>query len=261
MNLSEKVVLITGGSGGLGATCVEELLKNDVKGVVIADINDGEELVRNFNAKYGNGRTIFVKTDVRDNSSFENAFQTAVDTYKNIDILINCAGVFDEYAWEKVLDINLKATARGCLLAINKFFPNYKTNSDTYIINFASITGLVPFELAPHYTASKHGVVGISRSYGCNPVIIGRNIYVMALCPGGTHTAMLAGVDESTVIFTEIMEEQIAALALQQPDVVAKSVIKMLNQPEGGSVWVINGNDLYKKKLPTVETLKSTGDE
>ncbi|KAK9696025.1 short chain dehydrogenase [Popillia japonica] len=268
MKWSEKVVLITGGTGGIGAPCVEEFLKIDVKGVVIADVHDGEELVRNFNAKYGNGRTIFVKTDVTDKSSFEINCAGIFNEYTweklldvNIDILVNCAGIFNEYTWEKLLDVNLKGTAHGCLLAINKFFPNHKTNSDTYIINIASIAGLVPSELAPHYAASKHGVVGLSRSYGCNPVIIGRNICVMALCPGVTDTAMLRSIDESTVVFTEIIKEQIAGLRSQNPDAVARSVIKMLDRPEGGSVWVINGDDLFKKKLATMETLKSAGDE
>ncbi|KAK9686585.1 short chain dehydrogenase [Popillia japonica] len=66
MNFSDKVALVTGGAGGIGKGCVEELLENGIKGVTIADINStaGEATTKEFNQKYGLNKVLFVKTDV-----------------------------------------------------------------------------------------------------------------------------------------------------------------------------------------------------
>ncbi|GJQ75739.1 hypothetical protein Trydic_g17811 [Trypoxylus dichotomus] len=253
MDLSEKVALVTGGLSGIGASCVEEFLKNGIKGVVIADISEGEEITQDFNTKYGEGRVTFVKTDVSDKESFKNAFEKTVNTYNSIDILINAAGIVDETKWLNIIQVNLVGSALGCHLAINTYFPKYKSGTNTYIINISSIVGLIPHKGAPHYSATKHGLVGLTRSYGTNEVISEQGIFVMALCPGRTDTPLLSRVLQEKISFTAL-----PTLPYQKPEAVSKSVIQILQKPENGSIWLIDYGKLSKVELFTYETLTAS---
>ncbi|GJQ75738.1 hypothetical protein Trydic_g17810 [Trypoxylus dichotomus] len=256
MNLSEKVVLVTGGLSGIGASCVVEFPKNGIKGVVVADISSGEEIIQNFNAKYGEGGVTFVKADVflinrgwsimtctsniywkrvlmyvysasndcltpnNDASSNkgdnENAFQKTVDTYNSIDILISAAGIADENDWQRLIQVNLIGPSIGCNLAINTYFPKYKTGASAYIINISSIAGIIPYKDAPHYAATKHGLIGLTRSYGQNKVIIEQDVFVMALCPGRTDTPMENPTFLSKTLYGDQLLEDLFAVPSQK---------------------------------------------
>ncbi|GJQ75732.1 hypothetical protein Trydic_g17804 [Trypoxylus dichotomus] len=248
MNLIGKVALITGGASGIGAACVEEFLKNSVRGVVIADIADGEQVAKDLGDKYGCDRVIYVKTDVSQKESFENAFKETIKKYNNVDVLINCAGIFNEIEWERMLRINLVGPTYGCLLAINEYFPKYKSSNEAYIINMSSIAGIVPLSACPHYASTKHGIVGLTRSLGLNKEINSQGIHIMGLCPGATTTPIMD--QKCNVIYANVMAEEFSLFIPQTPQVVAESIIKLLQRKEYGSIWVINDSTLSKGDLP-----------
>ncbi|GJQ75737.1 hypothetical protein Trydic_g17809 [Trypoxylus dichotomus] len=258
MNLAEKVALVTGGLSGIGASCVEDFLKNGIKGIVVADINSAEEIIQNFNAKYGEGRVTFVKTDVSERESFANAFQKTVDTYNNIDILINAAGIIEQDDWQRVIQVNLVGPTLGCELAINTYFPKYKTGANAYIVNISSLAGIVPYRGAPYYAAAKHGLIGLTRSYGQNKVIIEQGIFVMALCPGRTDTAMENPTPLGKTLYGDQLLEDLFAVPCQKPEAVSKSIIEILGTPQHGSVWVTQASKLSKVKLLTYQTLMAS---
>ncbi|GJQ75736.1 hypothetical protein Trydic_g17808 [Trypoxylus dichotomus] len=258
MNLSEKVALVTGGLSGIGASCVEEFLKNGIKGVVVADISSREDIIQNFNAKYGERRVTFVKADVSDRKSFANAFQETVNTYDNIDILINAAGIGDENNWQRLIQVNLVGPALGCELAINTYFPKYKSGANAYVITISSIVGIIPYRGAPHYAAAKHGLIGLTRSYGENKVVTEQGIFIMALCPGRTDTPMVNSPSLGKTLYSDQLLEDINALPPQQPEAVSRSVIEILQAPQHGSVWVIQDSKLSKVELLTYQTLTAS---
>lgn len=79
----------------------------------------------------------------------------------------------------------------GSLLAIEKYFPKYKSGDKAFIINLSSVAGVAPADFCPVYTATKHAVIGLTRSYGLNKHLLEQGIYVMALCPSSTDSAMV----------------------------------------------------------------------
>ncbi|KAK9696006.1 short chain dehydrogenase [Popillia japonica] len=238
MDFSGKVVLVTGGASGIGACSVEEFLKSGVKGVLIADVSDGQELAQKLNEKYGSGRVTFVKTDVTDENSFDNAFQQAVKQYGNIDILLNCAGLMDEVKWKKLYQVNVIGTVTGCQLAIEKYFPKHKNGDKAYIINIAS-------------------VIGLTRSFGENKIVLDQGICMLVLCPGLTDTPLIAGLNAETLTYIDLLEAEKSAFVTQSPQAVAKAAVEILEKGESGSVWIIDTNELYQIKLPKYEDLKS----
>lgn len=90
MKIENKVAVISGGASGLGEATVRRFVKQGAK-VVIADIQEenGKKLVESLNTS----NAIFIKTDVSDPDSIENLFKKAIETFKQVNIVINCAGV------------------------------------------------------------------------------------------------------------------------------------------------------------------------
>ncbi|GJQ83245.1 hypothetical protein Trydic_g8842 [Trypoxylus dichotomus] len=258
MDLSRLVALVTGGAGGIGKGCVEQLLKYGIKGVTIADINDslGEVTTKDFNEKYGSGKVLFVKTDVSNKESFENAFQKTVDYYNNIDILINNAGVMNEINWEPSVQVNLMGTITGLLLAVEKYFPQHKSGEKAYILNLSSIAGLAPTEFCPIYSATKYGVIGLTRSYGLNRHLKTNGIFVAALCPSGTDTPM-GDYMASVVKYKDAYEEMFAEFSthLQTADAVGRAAIEAMTDSDSGSAWFIEDGKIYKVDFPLLEQL------
>ncbi|KAJ8961527.1 hypothetical protein NQ318_014778, partial [Aromia moschata] len=109
------------------------------------------------------GRIFFVKTDVSKEEEFENAFMKTAEKFRNIDVVINNAGIINELQWEKTVAINLEAVLRGTYLAIDKYLPKYSLGKEGVIVNVSSILGLDVMETLPTYTAAKHGIVGLGK--------------------------------------------------------------------------------------------------
>ncbi|KAK9885291.1 hypothetical protein WA026_010785 [Henosepilachna vigintioctopunctata] len=108
-SIEGKVAIVTGGASGIGLETVRQLLNNGLKGVTVADINDktGRKALEDLEIKYGADKILFVKTDVSDKISFENAFKQTLERFNNIDILVNNAGIYDDKNYEKEIKINL----------------------------------------------------------------------------------------------------------------------------------------------------------
>jgi len=162
--------------------------------VVLADYNE-KTVKETAEIIKGNGHICApLGVDVSDQQQVKRMINTAVDTYGSLDILVNNAGVFDESKlaadledelWDKVLAVNLKGPFWACKHAI----PHMLKKGGGAIINVASIAGLIGGAGGAAYTASKHGIVGLTKqmavSYGP------RGIKVNAICPGAIVTGML----------------------------------------------------------------------
>nr|CAI5833676.1 unnamed protein product [Callosobruchus analis] len=107
-DIKGKIALITGGATGIGLAYGEELLKNGIEGLIIADINEklGKEAVDKFNKQYGAKKAKFIKTDVTKKEQLEAAFQLAKSTFGVLNIVINNAGILNDAQWELEIAIN-----------------------------------------------------------------------------------------------------------------------------------------------------------
>lgn len=194
MKVLGKVALITGAAEGLGKGFAETLLKRAAKGVGIVDVNaaKGKATEEEFNARYGTGKALFLQCDVRSAEQLADAFKKTKDYYKQIDIVVNNAGIGDESNWDAMIDINLKAVVHGSYLAKEYLCKNNTGGNGGLLINISSMAGLVGQAYGPVYTATKQGVIGFTRNLiQYDPSFTANNIRCNILCPTYADTAII----------------------------------------------------------------------
>ncbi len=188
-----KVAFITGGASGIGRATAQQLAALGAR-IAIADvqITVAEEVVQSIRAAGGTAAAFAV--NVRTDAEIENAVARTLTQFGGLDFAINAAGIGGpelrtaEYApsdWETVIDINLNGVWRCMRHQISAML----VRGAGAIVNVASVAGLSGFPRHPAYAASKHGVVGLTRTAGLE--YAKRGIRINALCPGFTLTPMV----------------------------------------------------------------------
>ena len=192
MLLEGKVALVTGGAMGIGKTTAQIFAREGARVVVVDIVTEGgEETVQLI--KEAGGDALFVKCDVTNSKDVEAMVIKAVDTYGRLDCAFNNAGIAipgttvecSEEDWDRVLSVNLK----GVWLCMKYEISRMLTQGGGVIVNTSSVGGLVGTPGIAAYTASKHGVVGLTRTAALEHVTAG--IRVNAVCPGSVPTPML----------------------------------------------------------------------
>jgi len=224
--LEGKVAVVTGGNSGIGRATAIKFAEEGAKVVVAARrVAEGEETAEVI-CKAG-GEAIFVKTDVAQSTEVEAMVNRAVDVYGRLDCAFNNAGTggagpvheFTEEAWNHTMGVNLK----GVWLCMKYEIAQMLKQGGGAIVNDSSAAGLLGVALNPVYVATKHGVVGLSKSAALQYVKDGIRINVV--CPGSVHTPML----ESAISRRPELEEWFLSVApvgrLGQPDEVATTVV------------------------------------
>jgi NAD(P)-dependent dehydrogenase (short-subunit alcohol dehydrogenase family) len=186
--------VVTGGGSGIGRAIGQALSAAGAPVALIDVIGDGaKEAAEAIRAK--GGRAATVVADVARWEDVDSAVAAAVRELGPLGIIVNAAGVLDGYApveeitpalWSKVITINLTGTFFGCKRALAEMLPAGRGR----IINIASVAGLVGSGGGPAYTASKHGVVGLTRQLAIT--YADRGVTVNAICPGAIATNLRA---------------------------------------------------------------------
>ncbi|KAE8334958.1 hypothetical protein BDV24DRAFT_169688 [Aspergillus arachidicola] len=201
--LSGKTCLVTGGAGGLGKAIATKFLEAGAN-VVICDIND-DRLQQTSAELSVKGPLKAVNADITSASAVQSLFDTIVSEFGKVDILINNAGIMDRFdpvgdldeeLWDRVMAVNLTAPFLLSRLAVRNMLE--QPNPDGYIMNIVSLAGKAGWTAGAAYTASKHGLVGLTKNtaafYG------NKGIRCNALMIGGMATniteAFMAGVNE-----------------------------------------------------------------
>ena len=199
MRLKDKVALVTGGGSGIGGATAVLFAAQGAK-VIVSDLNEASalETVAEIEAKEGDATAL--AGDVAKNADAEAMVKGAVETYRTLDIVVNCAGVIADKAlpkgaspeevWDRVMEVNLKGTYLVTWHAVRTM----EGSGGGSIINIASINGIVGYPIGlgggfDAYVPSKGGVVQFTKNlaidYGK------KNIRVNCICPGHIDTNLI----------------------------------------------------------------------
>jgi 3-oxoacyl-[acyl-carrier protein] reductase len=236
MQLNKKNIIVTGASGGIGNAIVEKLYEQG--GNVLAT-GTREEKLQELKDKFKNIKTL--KFDISNHDKIEEFINNATDELGgNLDCIVNNAGItkdnltirmsMDE--WSKVIDINLTSTFLMSKFAIKKMLKNKAGK----IINITSVVGHTGNVGQANYTASKAGIVAMSKSLAIE--YAKKNINVNCISPGFISTAMTDAIDEK---FKESIISKIPANRLGKPEDIANAVLFLASS---GSDY-INGETLH----------------
>jgi NAD(P)-dependent dehydrogenase (short-subunit alcohol dehydrogenase family) len=239
-----KVAIITGGSSGIGRATALAFAKKGAK-IVIVDWHESPETMESLTDL--DAEAIFIKCDVSKSADVKAMVKKTIATFGRLDYAFNNAGIEGDSAptadcteenWDKTIAINLK----GIWLCMKHEIPEMLRQGKGTIVNCSSVAGLVGFEGLPAYVASKHGIIGLTKTAALE--YAGQGIRMNTVCPGVIQTPMM---DRLTGKKKEAIE-QFTALEpvgrMGQPEEIANTVVWMCSDEASfitGHAMVVDG--------------------
>lgn len=200
-----KVAIVTGAGSGIGEAIAKVYGAHGMK-VVCADRDRerGQAAADEIHAK--GGEAVFVGTDCSDPSHIRRLVETAVERYGRLDGIVNNAGIgmggtpLHEYGledYDRIFNLNSKGVFAGMKYGAEAIFKSHSQGG--FIINVASIAGLVPQKGQALYTATKYGVIGMTKTAALDYAKYG--VTVNAICPGYTKTHIFGNAPQQAMDF------------------------------------------------------------
>jgi NAD(P)-dependent dehydrogenase (short-subunit alcohol dehydrogenase family) len=227
----QKVAIVTGGSSGIGRATAVALAKERIKVTVAARrAKEGEATVRQVKEAGSDG--IFVKTDVANEDDVRSLVERSVKTYGKLDYAFNNAAIPEmptslieqtSNAFDQIMNVNVK----GVWLCMKYEIPEMIRTGGGAIVNMSSVAGVMGFPQNPIYIASKHAVLGLTKSAALEYAKSG--IRINAVAPGGVETDMAKRVvgDDHKLLETVTSMHPIGRIT--DPEEIANAVVWLLS--------------------------------
>ncbi|UVI27746.1 SDR family NAD(P)-dependent oxidoreductase [Paenibacillus spongiae] len=208
--LPDKVAVITGGAGGIGKVTAERFLKEGAK-VVLVDLFQ-EPLDQTKDELKGYGEVVTVQADVSKEEDVQNYVKTAVENFGKIDIYFNNAGIEGKVAplteqkvedFDKVISVNV----RGVFLGLKHVLPVMIKQGGGSVINTSSVAGLDGSPGVSPYIASKHAVVGLTKTAALEAAKA--NVRVNSIHPSPVNTRMMRSLEAGMNVEQETLAKTI----------------------------------------------------
>ena len=235
-NLENKNIIVTGASGGIGNAIIKKL--NEAGANILASgtrIEKLEELKDNFK------KIKILKFDISQSDKIEEFIEDATSELDGrLDGIVNNAGITQDNLairmsldeWQKVININLTSTFLMSKFAIKKMLKNKSGK----IVNITSVVGHTGNLGQANYTASKAGIVAMSKSLAIE--YAKKNININCISPGFIQTAMTDKIDDK---FKEVIISKIPSARLGKPDDIANAVLFLISDQSS----YINGETIH----------------
>lgn len=248
MNLKDKVVVVTGASSGIGHQIALDFAKHGAKVVAVARRKERLEALAE-QAESLEGEILPFAADLMNKEANEAMIDKALEVYGTIDVLVNSAGIMDEFKpidevtddfWDWIMDLNLKAPMYSMRKAIQVFLEKKIAGS---IINIASIGGTNGARAGAAYTASKHAMVGLSKNTAY--MYVPEGIRCNVICPGGVETEVMDSQTElSERGIGRVMAGLDQSVRQGKPEEISSAVLYLASDEAkfvNGAVFVIDG--------------------
>ncbi|MER2996685.1 SDR family oxidoreductase [Pontibacter populi] len=240
----DKVAIVTGGSFGIGRATAILFARRGAKVAVVDWIEDRETVDSITSA---GGEAIFIKCDVSKDADVSSMVEQTINKFGRLDYAFNNAGIEGESApthevteenFDKVIGINLK----GVWLCMKYQIPQMLKQGKGAIVNCSSIAGVIGFPGIPIYTASKHAVIGITKTAALEYATQG--IRVNAVCPGVIQTPMIDRFIEKNNTTREAMASGEPIGRFGEPEEIAEAAIWLCSDASSfttGHALVVDG--------------------
>jgi NAD(P)-dependent dehydrogenase (short-subunit alcohol dehydrogenase family) len=219
-------ILVTGAGSGIGRAAAQ-LFANEGGRVVVVDQDENEAQATVTSIRQAGGEALAIGADVSREADCRGMVERALAAYGRLHVAFNNAGIGasgfavadeEEVTWSRLIDVNLK----GIFLAMKYEIPAMVSAGGGAIVNTASVAGLVGERGIGAYSASKHGVVGLTRTAALD--YIGQGVRVNAVCPGATRTRILANWFQDPKVESFILSRHpIGRIA--EPEEIARAVL------------------------------------
>lgn len=225
--MAGKVALVTGAAGGIGRAAAQIFAREGAK-VVVVDIaaSGADETVQSITE--AGGEAVAVACDVTDEAQVQQMVATCVDTFGRLDAAYNNAGIndvsrpfheFDLDSWNRMIAVNLTSI----FLCMKHEIIQMLEQGGGAIVNTSSGAGVIAAPGLPHYTAAKHGVLGLVKSAASE--YNNSNIRVNAVLPGMTDTPMIRGWFDTNPDLANAVLATMPGRALGRPEQVAEAAV------------------------------------
>jgi NAD(P)-dependent dehydrogenase (short-subunit alcohol dehydrogenase family) len=255
MDFTGKVAVVTGGAGGIGRAASVAFARRGARVVVVDREAAGGEETAGLAREAGGSEARFVRADVTLSAEVRGYVEAALDAYGGIHCFFNNAGIegelrptaeYDEAVFDAVIAVNLK----GVFLGLRHVLPVMVRQGGGSIVNTASTAGLAGSQGLSAYVASKHGVVGLTRTAAAE---YGRaGVRVNAVCPGPTDTRMIRSLEEQSAPggSNSVRERYLSGIPIGRyasPEEIANLVLFLSSDLAGsitGGQYLIDGGRL-----------------